>query len=103
MESVRPISPFYLPSDPPSQDVTMYQRSSTCVMSTGALLNIGFRGIVLLSSPPPADINHGRKIAFYAEDAPPTDIADRLVASFPHFMSVGISQRSTQAAVEYDK
>ena len=45
----------------------------------------------------------GREKAFYAEDAPPTDIADRLLSSFPHFMSVGISQRSTQAAVEYDK
>ena len=42
-------------------------------------------------------------MAVYAEDAPPTDIADRLQSSFPHFMSVGIAQRAVQAAAEYDK
>ena len=47
--------------------------------------------------------SRGRKIAFYAEDGPPTDIADRLMSSFPRFMGVGLLQRSIQAAVEYDK
>lgn len=39
----------------------------------------------------------------YSEGGPPTDIADRLSASFPHYMSIGLGQRSTKAIAELDK
>ena len=39
----------------------------------------------------------------YAEDAPPADIADRLAASYPHHMGVGIGQRATKYIAELDK
>jgi len=65
-------------------DVTMFQRGSTYIMSTK-------NGWKVLHS----DI--------YSEDAPPVDVADRLAASFPHHMSVGISQRLTKLIAELDK
>ncbi|KAK2462191.1 hypothetical protein APHAL10511_005779 [Amanita phalloides] len=64
-------------------DVTMYQRSSTYVMTTKSGLGVLFAGL-------------------YSEDGPPTDIADRLSASFPHFMSIGLGQRSTKRIAELD-
>ncbi|KAE9407932.1 hypothetical protein BT96DRAFT_54915 [Gymnopus androsaceus JB14] len=66
-------------------DVTMYQRSSTYIMST----------------------KHGWEVLFsnlYAEGALPTDIADRVSASFPlGFAAHGFAQRSTQLIAEKDK
>ncbi|KAF8656499.1 hypothetical protein AX16_002518 [Volvariella volvacea WC 439] len=63
-------------------DVTMFQRSSTYVVSTA-----GSR--LLLSS--------------YSENGPPTDMADRLVHSFPLCMNVGIVQRTAAQVAEFDK
>ncbi|KAG6870566.1 hypothetical protein C0992_012997, partial [Termitomyces sp. T32_za158] len=39
----------------------------------------------------------------YSEGGLPTDIADRLIASFPHYFNVGMAQRSTKAIAELDK
>ncbi|KAG6876175.1 hypothetical protein C0993_005129 [Termitomyces sp. T159_Od127] len=65
-------------------DVTMIQRSSTHVMSVMNGWKIIMEGI-------------------YSEGGLPTDIADRLIASFPHHFNVGIAQRSTKAIAELDK
>ncbi|KAG7099769.1 hypothetical protein E1B28_001581 [Marasmius oreades] len=66
-------------------DVTMYQRSSTYIMST----------------------KNGWKVLFedlYTENAPPTDLADRLNASFPNeFLHSGLAQRQVKAIAELDK
>ncbi|THU96531.1 FAD/NAD(P)-binding domain-containing protein [Dendrothele bispora CBS 962.96] len=65
-------------------DVTMYQRSSTYIMTT----KNGWDVIMSL----------------YTEDGPPTDVADRMSASFPNnFMRNGISQRQTEAIAERDR
>ena len=42
-------------------------------------------------------------IGIYSEHAVPVDIADRFSASFPHHMSIGMSQRSTAKIAELDK
>jgi len=65
-------------------DVTMYQRSSTYIMSTKAGWEVLMQGV-------------------YSEGGLPTDIADRFNASFPHHMGIGLSQRSTQRIAELDK
>ncbi|KAF9269691.1 FAD/NAD(P)-binding domain-containing protein [Marasmius fiardii PR-910] len=66
-------------------DVTMYQRSSTYVMSTKNGWEILFEGL-------------------YSENGPQTDIADRLNASFPHpLLNSGLSQRATKAIAELDR
>ncbi|KAJ7250746.1 hypothetical protein C8J57DRAFT_679664 [Mycena rebaudengoi] len=65
-------------------DVTMYQRSSTYVMTT----KNGWKRIMGES---------------YWENGPPTDVVDRLSASFPHFMSVGLNQRQAIQIAEDDK
>jgi len=39
----------------------------------------------------------------YAEGGPPTDLADRFTASFPHHMSVGLHQRAARRLAELDK
>ncbi|THU96535.1 hypothetical protein K435DRAFT_797284 [Dendrothele bispora CBS 962.96] len=40
-------------------------------------------------------------VGLYTEDTPPTDVADRMSASFPNnFMGNGISQRQTEAIAE---
>ncbi|KDQ51395.1 hypothetical protein JAAARDRAFT_140378 [Jaapia argillacea MUCL 33604] len=57
-------------------DVTMYQRSSTYIMSTK-------HGMPLL-------------LALYSENAPPTDIADRVNASFPNSLLKYVHQRITK-------
>ncbi|KAF8629326.1 hypothetical protein AX15_003509 [Amanita polypyramis BW_CC] len=65
-------------------DVTMYQRGPTYIMSTKNGWDVLFTGL-------------------YSENAPPTDIADRLTASFPHFMGLGLAQRSAKRIAELDK
>ncbi|KAF8734332.1 hypothetical protein AX14_003424 [Amanita brunnescens Koide BX004] len=65
-------------------DVTMYQRSSTYVMTVKNGLDVLFSGV-------------------YCENGPPTDIADRIVASYPHFMGLGLGQRSAARIAELDK
>ena len=42
-------------------------------------------------------------IGIYSENAIPVDIADRVNASFPHYMSIGIRQRSTAEIADLDK
>ena len=42
-------------------------------------------------------------LGLYPEDGPPTDIADRISASFPHFMSIGLAQRSARRIEELDR
>ncbi|KAF9448562.1 FAD/NAD(P)-binding domain-containing protein [Macrolepiota fuliginosa MF-IS2] len=64
-------------------DVTMFQRSSTYIMSTK-------RGLRLTLED------------FYSEDGPSTDIGDRLVASYPNLLNVGISYRLTKKIAEAD-
>ncbi|CAA7270299.1 unnamed protein product [Cyclocybe aegerita] len=65
-------------------DVTMFQRGSTYVMSTKNGWDILFKGL-------------------YSEDGPPVDLADRIVASFPHHMGVGLNQRSARHIANLDK
>ncbi|KAG5720265.1 Flavin-containing monooxygenase YUCCA3 [Termitomyces sp. T112] len=65
-------------------DVTMYQRSSTYIMSATSGWKVLMEGV-------------------YSEGGLPTDIADRVTASFPHHFNVGLSQRSTKAIAELDK
>jgi hypothetical protein len=62
----------------------MYQRSSTYVFSTQ-------KGWARIMRPT------------YWEGGPPTDVADRLNASFPHFMAVPLNQRQAQVIAEDDK
>ncbi|KAJ7748281.1 hypothetical protein DFH07DRAFT_830240 [Mycena maculata] len=65
-------------------DVTMYQRSSTYVLTT----KNGWKHIM-----------KGK----YWEGAPPVDIADRITASFPHLMAIGLNQRQAIKIAEDDK
>jgi len=65
-------------------DVTMYQRGSTYIMTTKNGWGVLFAGL-------------------YSEGGPPTDIADRLSASFPHFMSIELGRRSADRIAELDK
>ncbi|TDL21200.1 FAD/NAD(P)-binding domain-containing protein [Rickenella mellea] len=64
-------------------DVTMYQRSSTYIMSVK-------NGIPIL-------------LGLYTEDGPPTDIADRISASFPVPFLKLMAQRLTSVIAEADK
>ncbi|KAG6839710.1 hypothetical protein C0991_012404 [Blastosporella zonata] len=65
-------------------DVTMYQRGPTYIMSTSNGWKVLMGGV-------------------YSEGGLPTEIADRLNASFPHHFNVGLAQRSTKAIAELDK
>ncbi|KAF9461716.1 hypothetical protein BDZ94DRAFT_1263163 [Collybia nuda] len=65
-------------------DVTMYQRSSTYVMTT----KNGWKLIMAGS---------------YCEGGPPTDIVDRHTASFSNFIGIGLAQRRVKAIAELDK
>ncbi|KAJ7023508.1 hypothetical protein C8F04DRAFT_180560 [Mycena alexandri] len=65
-------------------DVTMYQRSSTYVMTT----KNGWKHIMG---------------GLYWEGGPPTDLADRFTASFPHIMAIGLNQRQVRKIAEDDR
>lgn len=65
-------------------DITMYQRSSTFIMTTKSANEVMFKG-------------------FYDENGPPIDIADRLSASRPNFMGLGLMQRVTKRILELDR
>ncbi|KAF8813451.1 hypothetical protein BYT27DRAFT_7180991 [Phlegmacium glaucopus] len=65
-------------------DVTMFQRSSTYVMSTKNGTPILLGGL-------------------YGENGPPTDVADKINASFPNLMMAGLSYRATKLIAEADK
>ncbi|KAJ7682909.1 hypothetical protein B0H17DRAFT_1075373 [Mycena rosella] len=64
-------------------DVTLYQRSSTYVMNAESFRHV-LKGM-------------------YAEGAPPTDVSDRVSASFPHLMSIGLGQRQALKIATDDK
>ncbi|CAA7267532.1 unnamed protein product [Cyclocybe aegerita] len=65
-------------------DVTMFQRSSTYVMSTK-------NGIPLLLG------------SLYSEHGPPIELADRINASFPNLFMAGMAHRVTKLIAEADK
>ncbi|KIY52791.1 FAD/NAD(P)-binding domain-containing protein [Fistulina hepatica ATCC 64428] len=66
-------------------DVTMFQRSSTYVMSAKNGLD------VILG-------------ALYAENAPPTEVADKISASFPHVLTeAGLGERKVAAIAKADR
>ncbi|KAF7378261.1 Flavin-containing monooxygenase [Mycena sanguinolenta] len=65
-------------------DVTMYQRSSTHVLTAK-------NGLARIMKP------------IYWEGGPPTEVADRLNASFPHLMSISLNQRQARVIAEDDK
>ncbi|KAF8882841.1 hypothetical protein BD779DRAFT_1612399 [Infundibulicybe gibba] len=74
-------------------DVTIFQRSSTYIRST----KHGWR--ILMKA-----LDGSKCITRYIfGGCPPADIADRLQASFPYFMGIGLAQRRTRQAAEADK
>jgi hypothetical protein len=77
-------------------DVMMFQRSSTYIMSYKNGLSVALAGV---SSPRLFIIstNQPLQAGLYSEYGPPADIADRLLASYPHYMSIGMGQRTTRA------
>jgi hypothetical protein len=80
----------------------MYQRSSTYVMTTKNGFDVLFAG----NACPHLRITVNSYIfssGLYCENGPPTDIADRINASFPHFMGIELGQRSTARIAELDK
>ncbi|KAF8150950.1 hypothetical protein B0H34DRAFT_730728 [Crassisporium funariophilum] len=65
-------------------DVTMYQRSSTHVISTK-------KGVKMLMA------------GLYEENGPPTEVADRISASFPNLFMSGLGYRAAKLIAEADK
>ncbi|KAF8143648.1 hypothetical protein K438DRAFT_1911041 [Mycena galopus ATCC 62051] len=65
-------------------DVTMYQRSSTYVLTTKNGWNRIMKPV-------------------YWEGGPPVEVADRLNASFPHLMAIPLNQRQAKVIAEDDK
>lgn len=83
-------------------DVTMFQRSSTYIMSIANgwkyLMDGKTTGTSMKETPDLVEI-----VALYSEDAPPVDVADRLNASFPNSLVVDISRRQVQQIAAADK
>jgi hypothetical protein len=85
-------------------DVTMFQRSSTYIMSIKNGWKVMFTGTLSTSIfPPIPSVKQLPQLGIYSENAPPTDVADRLSASFSHHLSIGLSQRRTKKIAEMDK
>lgn len=84
-------------------DVTMVQRSPTYVMSTKNGMPILLGGSSLRLIYPRSQTDAEYFAAFYAENGPPTDVADRLSASYPNKFVKLLHQRLTKAIAEADK
>ncbi|KAG5720266.1 Flavin-containing monooxygenase YUCCA3 [Termitomyces sp. T112] len=82
-------------------DVTIHQRSSTYVMSTTDGWKVVAQGNH--SSSYFTVRTNSLDLGAYLEGGRPTDIADRLGASFPNHVTVGLAQRQTKDIVELDK
>lgn len=83
-------------------DVTMYQRSSTYVMSVQKGMRITVAGERLQVH----FVFSGILTAFpglFEESGPPTAVADRISASFPNLLNVGLHYRNTSVIEEVDK
>ena len=48
-------------------------------------------------------VSHSKSGLYWGENVPPTDIADRISASFPFKFLMGLSQRRTREISEADK
>jgi hypothetical protein len=80
----------------------MFQRSSTYVVTTKAMQQHFFGGmvpsfIVLISG------IQRTLTGLYDEDGPPSEIADRINASYPNPMRVQLAQRQTRTMAEADQ
>jgi hypothetical protein len=72
-------------------------------MSTKEGLRLTLEGVVVNSGDNNVPLTMTTSILdFYAEDGPSTEVADRLVASFPNLLNVGMSYRLTQKIAEAD-
>jgi hypothetical protein len=71
-------------------------------MSTKDGLRSTLEGIVVNSEYINVPSTLTTSIDFYSEDGPSTEVADRLVASFPNLLNVGMSYRLTQKIAEAD-
>ncbi|PPR00870.1 hypothetical protein CVT24_000321 [Panaeolus cyanescens] len=78
-------------------DVTLCQRgsSSTYIMTCRNAWNVIFKGV--FCEPSPATPNSP------AITPPPTDLGDRINASFPHFMATELNRRRAKEIAELDK
>ncbi|TFK20744.1 monooxygenase [Coprinopsis marcescibilis] len=65
-------------------DVTMYQRSSTYIMSTENGWKVLMEGV-------------------YSENAPPVEVADKLNSSFPHLAAIPLNQMKVGHLAQLDK
>lgn len=65
-------------------DVTLHQRSSTYIMSTKNGWDVLFKGS-------------------YEEGGPPTEVADLLTASFPHYLGKWMQKRATEYIKSLDQ
>ncbi|KAE9404390.1 FAD/NAD(P)-binding domain-containing protein [Gymnopus androsaceus JB14] len=84
-------------------DVTMYQRSSTYVMSAKNKLQVYFSGLLFIIRVI-ISLCSSYYLALYSENSPPTDVSDLMSASFPNSFSVqGFSQQMTDLIADMDK
>ncbi|KAL4064294.1 hypothetical protein V8B97DRAFT_1920121 [Scleroderma yunnanense] len=83
-------------------DVTMVQRGPTYIMSVkeGVTRLIGSGHTILTSNTTMTDALYE---VLYNEDGPPTDLADRISASFPYHLTVLLHQRVTKDIADTDK
>ena len=83
-------------------DVTMFQRSSTYIMSTEKGWPTLFQSSSVWSPKHCCTYIH-KPLATYWEGGPPVDVADRINASWPHHNAVGLHQRMAGHVAHLDK
>lgn len=92
---------------PVVSDVTMYQRSQTYVMSTKNGFKILLSGKQIQVSAIPTMLDaHARMLwppDLYSENAPPTEVADIINASYPLHLMHLMHLRKTRDLAEADK
>ena len=86
-----------------SSDVTMFQRSSTYIMSVKHGVTRVFGGSFVSFYETNLESEDRLELGLYFEGGPPPDVADRINASFPNYLQKPLHQRIVLDIANDDK
>lgn len=81
----------------------MVQRGSTYVMSTKKGLPVMLGGMRFHLRPKMSCAHDSTTLDLYVEGGPPTDLADKIAASFPFLSSTGSGYRANNIIADLDR
>jgi hypothetical protein len=95
---------LFVPSDHPhDRRHNVPKKLHVCNVNEKRIQTSSLRSVHHYDCPNTARVVLTIPIGLYSETAPPTDLADRISASYPHFLMAGIGKRTVLAIAQDDK